>query len=97
MEATLKGKLELLQSIANELSDDVQINITPYRKNKDGEFNWLFNFKGSGFNDVWAKTKDEAIANAKSEFRSEVDETSFRKATEESWDAQNRMGWMMSI
>ena len=79
-----------------------------YLQNKDGEYNWLFNWIGGGFNDTWAKTKEEAIAKVEKE-REEIkkkypthvelkaDPKSFRKATQESADAQNRAGWMMSI
>jgi hypothetical protein len=76
--------------------------------NKDESYNWLFNWEGGGFNDVWARTKEEAIEKVNQE-RIEIKKkyptnkglkaipSSFRKATRKTSDAQNRAGWMMSI
>jgi hypothetical protein len=76
--------------------------------NKFGEYNWLFNWEGGGFNDVWEKTKEKAIARVDAERKqSKIDypthkelkaiPSSFRKATRVSSNAQDRAGYMMSI
>tara|TARA_R110000796_G_scaffold34373_4_gene88857 strand:- start:6656 stop:6997 length:342 start_codon:yes stop_codon:yes gene_type:complete len=52
--------------------------------NKEKEF--TFGFQGSGWNTMYAKTKDVAIARAKKLYNSKnskVDDTSFRIATDE--------------
>jgi len=64
-------------------------------KNSKGEFLWLFNFLPEGFNDVWAKTKAQAIKKAKTEFSFPVKEDSFRTCTQKEADDQNRSGWSL--
>lgn len=67
-------------------------------KNQKGEYNWLFTFVGGGFNNVWATTLEEAVKQATKEFSSLTpDPASFRKATDASFDHQNRMGWMLTM
>ena len=93
--------------IAGQIEDDYKVTIVKYLKNAKGEYNWLFNWEDGGFNDVWAKTKEEAIAKVKAERAQSkkkypthtllvADEKSFRKATQETATAQDRMGHMMS-
>lgn len=66
-------------------------------KSVNGEKLYLFNFIGGGFNDVWAKTKAEAIKKAKSLYSIPVNPASFRTCTFEQYQEQNRLGWMMSM
>ena len=48
-------------------NDDFKITVEPYLKDSKGNYNWLFNWTSGGFNDVWAKTKEEAIQKASQE------------------------------
>jgi len=80
---------------------DYKITVEKYvRKHGTGEYLWLLNFKGGGFNDIWGHTLEDAIKNAREKFTSEhtqVDESSLRKATERTSREQDRMGWMMMM
>ena len=62
-----------------------------------GEYLWLFNWKSGGFNDVWAKTKTQAIRKVRQKFSLIPNPDSFRMCTQEEYQEQNRAGWMMSI
>ena len=75
-------------------------------KDKDGRYNYLFNWIGGGFNDVWAfnvkearniiKKQRETFENENPKFAKLVaDPKSFRRATRKMSDEQNKMGWMM--
>lgn len=69
-------------------------------KNKAGEYLYLFNWTSGGFNDVWAKNKKEAIKQIAKEFpggKLQVNESTLRRCTYEEYQAQNRMGWMLSM
>jgi len=62
-----------------------------------GKTLWLFNWNGGGFNDVFAFTKKEAIAEARKSSNTLVpDEKSFRKATPKTAAEQDKLGWMMT-
>ena len=76
-------------------------------RDKDGRYNYLFNWIGGGFNDVWAFNMKEARDIVKKERKESEkkypthvklrpDYKSMRKCTYSQYQAQNRMGWMMS-
>lgn len=76
-------------------------------KNKDGEYLYLFNWVGGGFNDVWAPNKKEAyrrVVNERKEWEKQrptyaklrPDYKSMRRCTLSQYEAQNRMGWLMT-
>jgi|688.fasta_scaffold813215_2 hypothetical protein len=84
--------------LIQENEDDYQIKIEKYIRDKDGRYNFLFNWTSGGFNDVWAFSKEEAIKIVARDRKGlKADSSSFRKATKQMSDEQNRMGWMMSI
>ena len=74
----------------------------------NGEYLYLFNWIGGGFNDVWAFNMKEARDTVKKQRKESekkypthvklvADPKSFRKATRKMSDEQNRMGWMMTM
>jgi hypothetical protein len=74
----------------------------------NGEYLYLFNWIGGGFNDVWAPSKREAYARVMREQKEHEkkypthvklrpDYKSMRKCTYSQYQEQNRMGWMMSM
>ena len=96
------NRVKKITKWSEEMSDDFKVTIETYLKNKEGEYNWLFNWKGGGFNDVWAKTEKQAISKVKAQcLKSKKDypthvllvanEKSFRKATRDS--ANERIVW----
>jgi hypothetical protein len=77
-------------------------------RDKDGRYNYLFNWIGGGFNNVWAFNMKEARDIVKKERKESekkypthvklvADPKSFRKATRKMSEEQNRMGWMMTM
>tara|TARA_S200002703_G_C3737974_1_gene226900 strand:+ start:63 stop:329 length:267 start_codon:yes stop_codon:yes gene_type:complete len=64
--------------------------------NSKGEYLWLFNWQDGGFNDMWAKTKTQAIQKVKKEFSLKANPDSFRMCTYEEYQEQNRAGWLAS-
>jgi hypothetical protein len=77
-------------------------------RNVNGEYLYLFNWIGGGFNDVWAPSKREAYAKVVRENKEHEkknptyvklrpDYKSMRRCTYSEYQAQNRMGWMMSM
>lgn len=74
------------------LTETQRITIETFLQNSKGEFLWLYNFVGGGFNDVWALTVDEAYEKA----YSGANFNSFRKATEWTRKEQDRMGYLMT-
>jgi hypothetical protein len=75
-------------------------------KNSNGEYLYLFNWIGGGFNDVWAPSKKEAYTLiVKERIESEKkypelvklrpDYKSLRKCTYSQYQEQNKLGWMM--
>lgn len=79
-------------------TDDTRVTTEYFLKNKRGEYNWLFNWTGGGFNDVWAKTKKEAeiAANKLGGTTLKPNLQTLRKATEETSRAQDREGYLMT-
>jgi hypothetical protein len=77
-------------------------------QNQKGEYLYLFNWQGGGFNDVWAPNKKEAyklVVNERKEWE-EKNPTfvklrpvydSMRRATFSQYQEQNKLGIMMSI
>ncbi len=76
-------------------------------KNNTGEYLYLFNWIGGGFNDVWAPNMGEARRRVSREQKAwkkkypdsvllKANPKSFRKASYKQYEAQNRMGWMLS-
>ena len=74
----------------------------------NGEYLYLFNWIGGGFNDVWAPSKREAYAKVMRERRESAkkypthvkltpDYSSMRKCTYTEYQEQNRMGWMLTM
>jgi hypothetical protein len=77
-------------------------------RNVNGEYLYLFNWIGGGFNDVWSPSKREAYARVMREQKEHEkkypthvklrpDYKSMRKCTYSEYQEQNRMGWMMSM
>jgi hypothetical protein len=74
----------------------------------NGDYLYLFNWIGGGFNDVWAPSKKEAYARVMRE-RKEVEEkypknaklrpdyNTMRKCTYSQYQEQNKLGWMLSM
>ena len=68
-------------------------------KNSKGEYRYLFNWTGGGFNDVWAKNLKEFKSEVKRRFPSlykEVNYSTLHKATPTGSRDWDRMGWMMT-
>jgi hypothetical protein len=74
----------------------------------NGDYLYLFNWIGGGFNDVWAfnvkeardivkKEREESEKKYPTHVKLVADPKSFRKATRKMADDQNRMGWMMTM
>ena len=72
----------------------------------NGDYLYLFNWIGGGFNDVWAPSKKDAYARIMKErkeselkYPSHVklrpDYKSLRKCTYSQYQEQNRFGWIM--
>ena len=77
-------------------------------RNASGEYLYLFNWIGGGFNDVWATSKKEAYRRIIQERKeSELkypdnvklrpDYKSLRKCTYSQYQEQNKLGWMLSM
>jgi hypothetical protein len=77
-------------------------------RNQKGEYLYLFNWIGGGFNDVWAPNKKEAykrVVNESKEHEAKYpnnsklrpDYKSMRRCTYSQWQSQNALGWMMSM
>ena len=76
-------------------------------RNLTGEYLYLFNWIGGGFNDVWAPSKREAYAKVMRERKKHENEypthvklrpeyESMRRCTYDEYQQQYRMGWMLS-
>ena len=77
-------------------------------RSSNGDYLYLFNWIGGGFNDVWAPNKREAYKRVMKE-RKEWEEKypnhaklrpdygSMRRCTYSQYQEQNRMGWLLSI
>ena len=77
-------------------------------RSANGEYLYLFNWVCGGFNDVWAKSKREAYAKVVRENKEHEkkypthsklrpDYKTMKRCTYSEYQAQNRMGWMMSM
>ena len=77
-------------------------------KNQNGEYLYLFNWIGGGFNDVWAPSKRDAYTRVMRERKqSEIqnpthvklrpDYSSMRRCTYSQYQEQNKLGWMLSM
>lgn len=77
-------------------------------RNQKGEYLYLFNWEGGGFNDVWASNKKEAYQRVMSEQKEWEEKNptyaklrpvydSMRRATFSQYQEQNKLGVMMSI
>lgn len=77
-------------------------------RNQKGEYLYLFNWEGGGFNDVWASNKKEAYQRVMSEQKGWEEKNptyaklrpvydSMRRATFSQYQEQNKLGVMMSI
>jgi len=77
-------------------------------RSSNGDYLYLFNWIGGGFNDVWAPNKREAykrVMKERKEWEKEnptyvklrPDYDSMRRCTYSQYQEQNKMGWMMSI
>jgi hypothetical protein len=77
-------------------------------RNGNGEYLYLFNWEGGGFNDVWAPNKREAYKRVMKE-RKESEEKypggiklrpdydSMRRCTYSEYQEQNKMGWLLTL
>jgi hypothetical protein len=63
-------------------------------KNSNGEYRYLFNWIGGGFNDVWAKNKRDAINKINSNYTLEVNMSTLRKCTKTQSDKWDRDGYL---
>lgn len=77
-------------------------------KSDNGEYLYLFNWISGGFNDVWVPNKREAYDRVMREQKAHEekypthvklrpDYKSMRKCTYSQYEAQNKLGWMMSM
>jgi hypothetical protein len=77
-------------------------------RSANGEYLYLFNWIGGGFNDVWAPSKREAYARVMREQKAHEekysthvklrpDYKSMRRCTYSQYEEQNKLGWMMSM
>jgi hypothetical protein len=66
-------------------------------KNSRGQYRYLFNWVGGGFNDIWAKDLNEFKSELKRQFPgSAVNYDTLYKATASQSREWDRMGWMMT-
>jgi len=77
-------------------------------RSSNGDYLYLFNWIGGGFNDVWAPNKREAykrVMKERKEWEKEnptyvklrPDYDSMRRCTYSQYQEQNKMGWLLSI
>lgn len=77
-------------------------------RSKDGEYLYLFNWIGGGFNDEWGLNKRDAIRKVMKERRESelkypthvklrINLKTMRRCTYSEYQAQNRMGWMLTM
>jgi hypothetical protein len=66
-------------------------------KNSRGQYRYLFNWVGGGFNDIWARDFKEFESELKRQFPgSAVNYSTLHKATPTQSSAWDRMGWIMT-
>lgn len=67
-------------------------------QNHEGKYLWLFSWEESGGNDVWAHTREDAIAEIAAQFSGLAPALqTLRRCTYEEYQAHNRALWMMTI
>lgn len=67
-------------------------------RNASGQYRYLFNWIGGGYNDVWAKNLTEFKRELKRQFGNsnlEVDYNTLHKATPSGSTQWDKAGWMM--
>lgn len=87
-----------INRLKKRLSKDYHVVIEPYMKNLDGEYNWFFNWKGGGYNTIWAKSEKDAVRKVKQKFGmgSKIDPSTLRKQTSQGARDTDRMGYLMT-
>jgi hypothetical protein len=68
-------------------------------KNSNGQYRYLFNWIGGGFNDIWARNLKEFRSELKRQFPTYVGKVNYstlHKATPTGSKEWDRMGWMMT-
>lgn len=67
-------------------------------KNSKGEYNYHFNWRSGGFNDVWAKNIKDFTRVVTNKFGSAVDVNwdTVRKVTPSEAAEMSKLGWMMT-
>ena len=99
MTRTAEEQQEYINRLIKRLSKDYKVVIEPYMKTADGEYNWFFNWNGGGYNNIWAKSKRDAIKKIKEKFSlwgDGIDESSLRRQTSQDSRETDRMGHMMT-
>ena len=98
MTRTAEEQQEYINRLIKRFSKDYKVVIEPYMKTADGEYNWFFNWKGGGYNTIWAKSKKDAIRKVKKKFQmgDGIDESSLRRQTSQGSMETDRMGHMMT-
>ena len=89
---------QYINRLKKRLSKDYQVVIEPYMKNADSEYNWYFNWKGGGYNTIWAKSEKDAVRKVKQKFGmgDKINVSTLKKQTSQgAWDTY-RMGYMMT-
>ena len=70
-----------IEEVMNQTIEENQTLIDQLTKATSARYQFLFNFIGGGWNSEYAHTKEEAQAEAKKKYSSEVDLNSFRVST----------------
>ena len=88
---------EYINRLKKRLSKDYQVVIEPYIK-CDGEYNWFFNWKGGGYNTIWAKSEKDAVRKVKQKFGmgDKINVSTLKKQTSQGARDTDRMGYMMT-
>jgi hypothetical protein len=95
---TKEQQEQYIENLKKRLSKDYHVVIEPYMKNLDGEYNWFFNWKGGGYNTIWAKSEADAVRKVKQKFSmgSKIDRSTLRKQTRSGATETDRMGYLMT-
>jgi hypothetical protein len=80
---TKEQQEQYIENLKKRLNKDYHVVIEPYMKNLDGEYNWFFNWKGGGYNTIWAKSEADAVRKVKQKFGmgDKIDRSTLRKQT----------------
>ena len=89
---------QYINRLKKRLSKDYKVVIEPYIKNRDGEYNWYFNWKGGGYNTIWAKSEKDAVRKVKQKFGmgDKINVSTLKKQTSQGARDTDRMGYMMT-